>query len=557
MYLRSTRRKNKDGSVVEYLQLAHNYRHPDTRRPTARVIHNFGRADQLDRDELVRLCRSIARVCGCRIVDEMGGDADDAMELDGGGLPAGVQMLESRELGTVWLIEALWERLGVGPTLRSLVKRSRRRVPYERALLAMTANRLCEPESKLGVWDRWLEDVFLPSCQDLKLAQMYEAMDLLRTHADRVEEAVFFQTADLLNLEVDLILYDTTTVSFSIDDADDDEEGIRQFGKSKEGTWAPQVVVALAVTRDGLPVRSWVWPGNAADVKTIERVRADLRGWKLGRTMFVADAGMNSEETRKELARACGTYLLATRLASVTEIKDDVLRRPGRYKELAPNLHVKEVVVGEGARRRRYIVCFNPEEARRQEHHRAQVILELEEELERHPDHEATQKWAIELMASKRYGRYLTIRAGRRVAIDRGAVKRAERYDGKWVLLTNDDTITTEDAAWSYKGLLVIERCFRSLKQTQIRMRPMYHWLARRIEAHVKVCVLALLIQRVAERSCGESWARIRRSLRRVRATEFVSGSHHFFQRNRLPESAAHILQALGIKRPGRILGVR
>ena len=215
------------------------------------------------------------------------------------------------------------------------------------------------------------------------------------------------------------------------------------------------------------------------------------------------------------------------------------------------------MLVGKGARRRRYIVCFNPEEARRQEHHRAQVILELEEELTRHPDHEATQKWAIDLMASKRYGRYLAIRAGRRVAIDRGAVKRAAQYDGKWVLQTNDDTITTEDAARGYKSLLVIERCFRSLKQTQIRMRPMYHWLARRIEAHVKVCVLALLIQRVAERGCEESWARIRRSLRRVRATEFVSGSHHFFQRNQLPESAARIFQALDITRPGRILGVQ
>ena len=89
MYLRSTRRKNKDGSVVEYLQLAHNYRHPDTRRPTARVIHNFGRADQLDRDELVRLCRSIARVCGCRVIDEMAAEADNDAAVDGGGLPAG------------------------------------------------------------------------------------------------------------------------------------------------------------------------------------------------------------------------------------------------------------------------------------------------------------------------------------------------------------------------------------------------------------------------------------------------------------------------------------
>jgi transposase len=162
-------------------------------------------------------------------------------------------------------------------------------------------------------------------------------------------------------------------------------------------------------------------------------------------------------------------------------------------------------------------------------------------------------------MASKHYGRYLTIRGGKGgkwVAIDREAARAAARCDGKWVLITNDDTIEAEDAARAYRGLMVIERCFRSLNRTQIKMGPMYHWLRRRIEAHVKICVLALLIQRVAEIACERPWAHIRRDLRRLKTTEFATENHHFFQRNELPSSAKKTLQALEVKAPASIMGI-
>ena len=335
MYLRATKRRNRDGTTVSYYQLAHNVWDPGTKRASAQIIHSFGRADALDRDDLVRLCRSIARVCGLEVHDP----ADEGAVVGAGGdvLPANVSQKTTRTLGPVLVVGALWERLGIGPALRRIAREQKCRVPYERALFAMTANRLCLPESKLGVWDRWLETVYLPGCEPLKLSHMYEAMDLLHAHADRVEEEVFFHTADLLNLEVDLVFFDTTTCSFAIDDADEDDEdgvGLRKLGHSKEGTWTPQVVVALAVTRQGLPVRSWVLPGNTADVTTIDRVRQDLRRWKLGRALFVADSGMNSEDNRQELARACGRYVLASRVSSVAEVRDEVLGRAGRYKEI-------------------------------------------------------------------------------------------------------------------------------------------------------------------------------------------------------------------------------
>jgi hypothetical protein len=118
---------------------------------------------------------------------------------------------------------------------------------------------------------------------------MYEAMDLLQFHIAEVENHVFFHTANLFNLVVDLIFYDTTNVSFSIDEEDEDGEngaGFRKWGRAKDGGWGPIVVIALAVTRDGLPARSWVLPGNTSDVETVKRVREDPRGWKLGRALY-------------------------------------------------------------------------------------------------------------------------------------------------------------------------------------------------------------------------------------------------------------------------------
>lgn len=545
MYLRKTKRKNKDGSVAQYYQLAHNERHPVTGKSTAKIIHSFGRTDTLDRDSLVRLCRSIARVCGLEVIDPLAADGEK------GGLPKDVTIRRTLEFGTVQVVAELWERYGIGKTIRASMKK--KQVPYDKALLAMVANRLCTPESKLGVWDRWLETVYLPESSDFKLRQMYEAMDILYEHSEQIEEQVFYQVANLFNLSVDIIFYDTTTASFAVD-YEDEEDGLRQYGHAKEGMWAPQVVVALAVTREGIPVRSWVFPGNTADVSTVETIKRDLRGWNLGRALFVADSGMNSEDNRKELAKACGTYLLATRMASVKEIKESVLTQPGRYRKLSDNLHVKEIYLENG---KRYILCLNPKEAERQARHRQEIVSMLEEELKKHKDKSITKKWAITLLASRRYKKYLSITDNQTIRIDRKAVREAAKHDGKWVLETNDDTISVEDAAHGYRSLMVIERCFRSLKRTQIRMMPMYHWLPHRIEAHVKICVLALLIERMAEIKCGKPWSRIRSVLSKIQATEFETPGHTFFQLNELPKGAKTILDTLAIPRPRKVIGIK
>jgi transposase len=546
MYLRTTRRKNKDGSVSTYYQLAHNERHPDTQKPVAKIIHSFGRADTLDREQLIRLCRSIARVCGVEVVDPV----DNSTRK--GGLPRNVIIVRTLQFGAVSTIAHMWEQLGIGKTLRDIVQEKKYQPELEKALLAMVANRLCVPESKLGVWDRWLDTVYMPQCSALKLRQMYEAMDMLYEHAEYVEEKIFYRIANLMNLFVDIIFYDTTTASFSVDYAD--EDGPRQYGHAKEGVWAPQVVVALAVTREGIPVRSWVFPGNTADVSTVKKIKEDLRGWNLGRALFVADSGMNSHENRQELAKACGKYLLATRMASVAEIKKTVLSQPGRYKKLKDNMYAKEVTLENG---KRYIICFNPKEAKRQAEHRQEIVAMLEEELASHKDKDASAQWAIDLLASRRYKKYLAVSDTGTVRIDRAAIKVAGKYDGKWVLETNDDTISLEDAAHGYRGLMIIERCFRALKRTQIKMMPMYHWLPRRIEAHVKICILALLIERIAEIKCDIPWSQIKQSLQCVQATQFKTPGHVFFQLNELSAEANRLLEKLAVQLPAKVFGIK
>lgn len=557
MYLRTTRRTNKDGSVVEYLQLAHNVWDSKKQHATAKITHNFGRADQLDMDELVRLCHSIARVCGLTVTGpfcESGANERNHIEDV---LPSDVRQIMTRPHGAVMTIAALWEELGIGAELRKLQRRDKCAAPYERALLLMTANRLCAPTSKLGTWQRWQKTVHLPQCDELKLDHMYGAMDLLQRHAAQVEETVFFQVADLLNLEVDIIFYDTTTCRFSIDFADDGAEGgMRLFGRPKEGGWSPQVIVALAVTREGIPVRSWVFPGNTPDVTTIEQVKRDLRGWKLGRALFVGDAGMDSQDNRAELARGVGRYLLAVRSGSLTEVRENVLSRPGRYKELSDNLRAKEVVVGEGVKRRRYIVCFNPKQAERERCHREQLLELLDSELNSHLSLDANQKWAVELQASRRFGRYVQVDSRNTLKVDREAIRRAARMDGKWVLITNDDTLSLEDAATGYKNLLIIEQCFRAMKRSQIELEPVYHWLPRRIEAHVKICALALLIERVAELRTGMPWPRLREQLDHIQVTEYHTKTHRFFRRNEMPKSVIELLRDLGNKPPKEILHV-
>ena len=554
MYLRTTQRRNKDGSIVRYYALAENVRDREKGHVEAKVVHSFGRADRLDRAALERLVRSIRRVL----------DADGSAPVaDATGGDRTIEIEASFELGVVHVAAQLWARLGIGQAIQSRLAADERRAPHEAALLAMAAQRLARPGSKLACHERWLDRVWLPAARDITLDQLYRALDVLAEHGDAIEAEVFWHSADLFKLDVDLVFYDATTAWFECDDEDVAPETwrgltfapLRRRGHSKEGRDNdPQVIIALAVTRDGMPVRSWVLPGDTADVTTVQQIKDDLRLMRLGRALFVGDAGLYAKANLAELGRGAGRYILATPIGRVREIKDEVLSRPGRYAEITPNLRAKEVVVGAGERRRRYILCLNTEEAERDKRHRQELLELLQVELDHlgsdHP------KAACRLVASKRFGSYLSLDDHGRPFIDRAKVRRAEQLDGKFVLTTNDDTLSAADIALGYKGMWIIEACFRRMKTTGLGIRPMFHWTPRRIVAHVKLCVLALMIQRAAELGAEAPWSRLVDALQRLKAVRYTAEGETIVQASRLSPELAAILKKLDIAAPKPILAV-
>lgn len=564
MYLRTTKRRNRDGTEVAYYQLAESVWNADKGRSETKVLYSFGRADQLEQEQLLRLAESIGRACG---QDRQGAASTKTAKTVE--LLDDFELLPSKEYGGFYVVEQLWERLG----LREIVGRLKRprgigRIPHETALLAMVANRLLAPSSKLACYEWLLSGVYFPRGDGLQLSHLYRALDVLAAHADAVEEAAFWKLADLFSFSVDLIFFDTTTTYFEIDREDGEyssededqprlEQGARRkrgHSKDKRGS-NPQIVIALAVTQDGIPVRSWVFPGNTVDTEMIGKVREDLKGMRLTRLLFVGDAGFYSQANKKILSAGGGRYLLATPLRKVKELRETVLGRAGRFKKLTDNLEVKEVVVGEGARSRRYFVCRNLEEAARQKQHRERLLSLLEAELAKlKKSKEDHPKKACALLSSKRFRRYLKKSKKGRLSLDKAKIKEEERYDGKWVVTTNDDTLTPEDGALGYKAAMIIEDCFRRMKTTGLKVRPLFHWTEHRIRAHVKLCVLALLVQRVVELACQDTWRNIRRELATIQAIECQTASGSFVRSTRPSAAALAYLGRLKLPEPPKLL---
>jgi len=556
MYLRRTQRKRADGSTVGYLQLAHNERVGGVTR--AKVLVNLGREDELDLDGLKRLAGSISRYAG----------ADGELE----GVPAGFTVTGSRPLGGVWLLDGLWKTLGVAGALGKIVGARQFTTDVERVLFALVANRCLEPSSKLAAAEWATQDVHVPGLAGMDEDHAYRAMDLL-VEADtqgKVQEAVFFATADLLNLEVDLLFFDTTSTYFERDTPDpageDEAPAFRAYGHSKDSRPdLPQVVIGLAVTREGIPVRVWVWPGNTNDMSVVKEVKDDLRDWRLGRVVTVVDRGFSSEENLRYLTRAGGHWIAGERMRNGSAKAQEALSRQGRYATVRENLRVKEVLVGDGDAARRYIVCHNPAEADRDKQLRDATITRLEAELERitaararsksPKDTEAHHRAECALRDHKTLGRYLRQTSTGRLLLDRKKITAEERLDGKYLLSTSDPDLSAEDVALGYKNLLEAERGFRDMKST-LELRPVFHRLEHRIRAHVLICWLALLMIRIAERQTGHTWRRIALELQRLHLVTLTGPDGQVQQTTPPSALATQFLAATQVKAPPRITSV-
>jgi hypothetical protein len=562
MYVRATPRRNKDGSVVRYLQLAHNVWDPVAKRSRAQVIYNFGREDAANRAALERLAGSLSRflapevaLCAC---------AREGFDFHG-----------SRPLGGTWALDGLWQRLGIDAVMRRLLKGRRRDAAAERVLFALVANRALAPSSKLAA-ARWVsEDVHIAGLSATTDDACYRAMDWLLEIQGALEKEVFHQVASLLSLEVDLLFFDTTSTYFELDEADepvardergrvlpleDDEgegeggthAGFRTYGHSKDHRGdLPQVVIGMAVTREGIPVRVWSWPGNTADAALIREVKDDLRDWTLSRIVWVADRGFASAENRRVLRRGDHNYIIGEKLRSGSAEATAALARAGRYREVAGNLRVKEVRLGQGER---FVVCHNPEGAERDVAVRARLLARLGEMIAASDELSPAKRAELRGVISTKPGlnRYLRVTPGGLLRIDEAAIKAEERLDGKYLLRCSDPTLSAEDIALGYKQLSEVERGWRDMKQV-IDLRPVYHRKEERIRAHVVLCWLALLLIRVMETSCADSWPNVRRELEKLELGSFAGPAGSFRQRSEITTAQRAILAKLQLAEPPRI----
>jgi len=560
MYLRTTQRRNRDGSVVRYVQVAHNRRVEGVTQ--AEVLVNLGREDRLDPDGLRRLVASINRYLG----EPDAGVGSDAADQAGDALA----VVESRPVGAAWLLDGLWRQLGVDAALRKVLGDRRFTTDVERVLFALVANRAIDPMSKLATAEWASNDVAVPGLASMDEDQAYRAMDLL-VEADtdaEVQQAVFFAVADLLNLEVDLLFFDTTSTYFETE-LDEGEGGFRRRGHSKDHRPdLPQIIIGLAVTREGIPVRCWCWPGNTSDATVLPEVKDGLRGWRLGRVVTVVDRGFSSDANLAYLTRAGGHWIAGERMRDGSPDAAEALSRQGRYQQVRDNLRVKEVRL-DSTPGKRWIVCHNPAEAERDKATRDAAVARLEAELDaiakararatarakktnRKPSDEAHRKAECALRDHKTLGRYLRQTATGRLQIDRAAIRAEERLDGKYLLSTSDPDLSPEDVALGYKNLLEAERGFRDLKST-LELRPVFHRIEPRIRAHVLLCWLALLLIRVAERRCDTTWRRIATELGRVHAVTLQGTAGTVTQTTPPSDTTLGFLAACGIDPPPRI----
>ena len=570
MYVKTSVRKTRNGEV-RYLQLAHNEWDPARGRSVPKVIYGLGREDQLDKEAVRRLVASLSRLL----------EAGDVPAVPGEGL----EFAESRPYGGAYVLDRLWQRLGIGTILTGLASPGpglpRDAAAAERVLFGLVANRALAPSSKLAAAEWMSRDVHVDGLGEVSDDACYRAMDWLHDVRGELEKQVYFQVADLLNLQVDLLFFDTTSTYFEVGEADEEvprdwrgektagqdgtdgdqpgggdgekPAGFREHGKSKDSRDdLPQIVIGLAVTREGIPVRVWCWPGSTADSALIRQVKKDMRDWSLGRVVWVADRGFTSKANRKFLQQGGGACIIGEKLRSGSAEAQAALSRQGRYKTVTGNLQVKEVRLPDAGDR--FIVCFNPDQAVRDAAVRAKMISQLEDLIAGSDKLSNTKRAELRGKISTMPGlnRFLRVTPGGLLRTDLGKAKAEENLDGKYLLRSADPAMTADDIAAGYKQLLEVERGWRDMKSV-LDLRPVYHRLEERIRAHVILCWLALLLIRVAENTASQTWPAMRRELQRIAIGTFTGPAGTFRQRTDIPKTARDLLTALNIDAPRKI----
>ncbi len=513
--------RTKPAGPYKYLQVVESFR--DNGKVKQRVVATLGRLDRLQAEGNVdALVKSLSRFAlKVRLVEGH----------RSGRLRAGRVV----RVGPGIVTERLWRELGIDRVLGSELRDRKFGFAVERAVFVTVLHRLFAQGSDRAA-EKWKRDYRIGGAEDLELHQLYRAMAWLGESKDAVERDLFETTKDLFT-ELDMVFFDTTSIYFEGEGG----QTLGEYGHSKDHRAdLKQMVVGAALDGRGRPVSCELWPGNHADAKALVPAVDRLRDrFGIAKATVVADRGMISKGTVTELEGRGYGYILGARMRRVKEVNVEVLGRAGRYREVAPNLRVKEVMV-EG---RRYIVCENPEEAEKDRADREAILASLERQL---------ASGAKSLVANRGYRRYLKIDPGS-VSIDRAKAKEEERYDGKFVLRTNLD-LETGEVAVKYKQLWRVERAFRTVKSV-LETRPIYHKCDETILGHVFASFLALVVMheldaRLAAKGVKLEWEDVKQDLDALAEIEVFEGEQAYWLRTEFAGCASRVFSALGIAAP-------
>jgi transposase len=518
-----TRIKRSGGH--EYLQVVENRR--EGSRTVQRVLQTLGRLDTLrETGKLDVLVRSLSRFSV---------SARHAEAVKERAMEAGAAL----EIGMDHVVARLWGELGMPAVLTELLGERKFSFSVERAAYLSVLHRLCESGSDRQA-DRWRRDVRIEGVEKIKLHHLYRAMRFLGKQREQIEEALFAHRRTLFS-SLTLAFFDTTSLYF--EGKGGTTIGRRGFSKDHRPD-LKQMILGAVLDEEGRPICTDMQPGNTADIKAFLPVVDRLRK-KFGVTdvCWVADRGMISAETIMHLEKHHLHYILGARMRKQKEVRDTVLARAGRYRTVAGNLRVKEVMV----QGKRYVVCRNPDQATKDKADREAILASLEEQL---------RSGAKSLVGNKGYRKFLSVKRGA-VSINERKIREEERYDGLFVLRTNAD-LTTEQVALQYKRLLLVERFFRDAKSL-LDTRPIFHHFDATIMGHVFVSFLALLIKdellrRIKAKGCDCEWPDILRDLKAVKAVDVREGGQTYMLRTALQGCAGKIFQAVGVAPPPSVM---
>ena len=490
-----------------------------------RVIATLGRIDQLRaRGEVDGLMRGLSRFADKVRVAE---------DLAAGRLAA----RSVRRIGPAAVFERLWKETGIADALSGFLQDRRFEFPVERAIFLSVLHRLFDPGSDRQA-ERWRSDYRIEGTETLDLHHLYRAMGWLGEQRREIESRLF-QRRRTLFTGADLVFFDTTSIYFEGLGG----ETLGRYGHSKDHRPdRRQMIVGAVMDSEGMPISAPMWPGNRADVTTLLPVVDDLRDrFGIRRMSVVADRGMISAETIRALEGATPPigYILGARMRRVKEVRAEVLARAGRYRDVRPNLQVKEARV-DG---RRYVICRNPEEAERDATVRQTILESLEAKL---------RQGASSLVGNRGYRRFLKAR-GQGFEIDRDKAADDARYDGKFVLRTNLD-LPSDEIALRYKELWRVERLFRDVKSL-LATRPIFHHGDETICGHVFVSFLALILlheldRRMEQVGLKAEWADIRRDLDALEEIEVSQAGESYWLRTPIREGATAAFRAAGVAIP-------